>query len=219
MPRGMKEIPLLFENDDCMVFNKPAGLPTQGGAGIAVSLDSILAERWNPRPLLVHRLDRDTSGLILVARGREAAARFSRLFAREGSGGPEGGALTKQYLAVCAGRPPKPEGRISGDIALRGPPKKSLTAYKLIAGDGEYSLLELALFTGRTHQIRRHLAQNGVPVLGDDKYGNFALNRRLRKTLGLRHLLLHASRLIIPGVLDLSAPLPDYFTPFLERWR
>jgi 23S rRNA pseudouridine955/2504/2580 synthase len=148
---------------------------------------------------LVHRLDKDTSGLILVAKSRESAARFSTLFA-----GPRRGVI-KRYLAVCAGSPQPPEGIIRLDLAVRGALKKSETSYRVLsrreasvptmAGEGKdepgeapagrfFSLLELELGTGRTHQIRRHLARIGCPVLGDDKYGDFSLNRELRKTLG-----------------------------------
>jgi 23S rRNA pseudouridine955/2504/2580 synthase len=219
----MQKILPVFENEDCMVFNKPAGLPVQGGAGIGVSLDRLLAERWTPPPLLVHRLDRDTSGLILVARNREAAARFSRLFAGDrGTASPgAGGGIVKRYWAVCAGRPDPPEGRITGSLPIRsgsrrGAPQQAETRYRLLRHGGEFSLLELRLITGRTHQIRRHLAREGNPILGDDKYGDFALNRRLRREQGLKNLLLHAGELCIPGLPELHAPPPPYFAPFLE---
>jgi 23S rRNA pseudouridine955/2504/2580 synthase len=81
-----------------------------------------------------------------------------------------------------------------------------------------YSFLELELGTGRMHQIRRHLARLGNPVLGDDKYGDFGLNKRYRKERGLRRLLLHASRLVIPEEnIDIGAPLPPHFEPYLDR--
>ncbi|MDR0376346.1 MAG: RNA pseudouridine synthase, partial [Spirochaetaceae bacterium] len=80
----VKRVAVLFENDDCLVLNKPAGLAVQGGKGVEVSLDSLLSDEWSPRPLLVHRLDKDTSGLILAAKTAAAAARFSALFAGEG---------------------------------------------------------------------------------------------------------------------------------------
>jgi 23S rRNA pseudouridine955/2504/2580 synthase len=95
--------------------------------------------------------------------------------------------------------------------------KRSRTAYRFLAGKDGFSLLELEPGTGRMHQIRRHLALIGHPILGDDKYGDFALNRELRKTRGLRRLLLHAHRLRIDGEgfsLDVTAPLPDYFAGF-----
>jgi 23S rRNA pseudouridine955/2504/2580 synthase len=231
----LKRVSILFENDDCIVLNKPAGLPVQGGVGVGTSLDTLLAEEWSPRPLLVHRLDRDTSGLIRVAKNPGAAARFSALFAGEGGRG-----VVKRYLAVCVGRPAEEVGLIQTDLDVKGSVKRAETGFKRLAGGslaesalgnaagdtgngggGEFSLLELELGTGRMHQIRRHLALTGLPILGDDKYGNFALNKALRKTRGLRRLLLHASRLIIGReslgyALDISAPLPEYFFPFAK---
>ncbi|MDR1239407.1 MAG: RNA pseudouridine synthase [Treponema sp.] len=223
----MKRIALLFENDEIRVFDKPAGLAVQGGEGIRVSLDSLLAAEYQPRPLLVHRLDRDASGLILTAKNREAAARYSRLFAGEKSFSPadaaaSGCGLVKQYRALCAGTPPADAGLIQLGLDIRGVEKRARTAYRRLAGNGDFSLLELELGTGRMHQIRRHLAQTGNPILGDDKYGDFALNKELRKTMGLRRLLLHAFRLVIPPAvtgrdapLEINAPQPEYFSPFL----
>ena len=212
----MKKLEVLHEDDLCLVLNKPAGLAVQGGQGVNTSLDKILAAAFSPPPLLVHRLDKDTSGLILVAKTKEAAALFSRLLG-------EGGA-TKQYTAVCLGCPAGKEGSIKEDLFIRGSVKKSETRYKVIKTgvlplpeenqpQMDFSVLELTLGTGRMHQIRRHLAMTGNPILGDDKYGNFAVNKKLRKAIGLKRLLLHASRLVIPGKvnLDISAPLPDYF--------
>jgi 23S rRNA pseudouridine955/2504/2580 synthase len=221
---NVKRIEILHEDDDCLVLNKPAGLAVQGGEGVKASLDKILAENWTPPPLLVHRLDRDTSGLIFVAKNREAASRFSRLFGLPARlpGGDR--ALTKQYLAVCAGQPAKTAGIIRLDLAIRGNLKKSETYYQMVKSgvvEGvSFSVLELELGTGRMHQIRRHLAMTGNPILGDDKYGDFALNRELRKKAGLKRLLLHASRLIIPPqedgfALDIHAPPPPYFAGFM----
>jgi len=250
---GKIPIPTLFENNACLVLNKPAGLPVQGGEGIGVSLDSILSENFSPRPLLVHRLDRDTSGIILVAKTREAAAVFSALFAGDETPGKtrKGRIVIKRYLGVCSGIPETESGVISLDLDVRGKgrdekrgtvvQKKSETFYRLLsagmaplvnqdsadagASDAGYpfSLLELELGTGRMHQIRRHLAAIGHPLLGDDKYGDFSLNKKFRKSLGLKHLLLHASRLIIPPLpeiipdgIDITAPPPDYFALFLK---
>ncbi|GHT56556.1 hypothetical protein FACS1894109_05890 [Spirochaetia bacterium] len=220
----MKRIAVLFENDECIVLDKPAGLAVQGGEGVGTSLDRLLAEDWNPRPLLVHRLDKDTSGLILAAKNREAAAKFSAIFAGEKSGaaGGKGRGILKQYLAVCKGRPQEDSGIIRLDLDIRGMVKKSETSFRLRSQRGDFSLLELELGTGRMHQIRRHLAQIKNPVLGDDKYGDFTLNKELRRTMGLRRLLLHSARLLIPetlvgfsGGIDVSAALPDYFLPFV----
>jgi 23S rRNA pseudouridine955/2504/2580 synthase len=213
----LKQLDIIYEDNSCIVINKPAGLAVQGGKGVGVSLDSVLAESRPQRPLLVHRLDRDTSGLILVAKTREEARRFSRLLGAER-------AVIKRYLAVCKGRPAETEGVIRAELDVRGAAKSSETHYRLlsISGGGEFSLLELELGTGRMHQIRRHLALAGNPVLGDDKYGDFNLNHQLRRTIKLRNLLLHASRLIIPEAagnrrLDLSAPLPGYFQNILTN--
>ncbi|MDR0399542.1 MAG: RNA pseudouridine synthase [Treponema sp.] len=219
----MKRIEVLFENDLCLVLNKPAGLAVQGGEGIGASLDRILEEAYSPRPLLVHRLDKEASGVILAAKGRPAAARFSALFAGAGGRG-----IKKQYLALCAGRPRPPQGIIRLDLDMRSKTgalvrKKSETGYRFAGSSpaGDFSLLALELGTGRTHQIRRHLARIGHPILGDDKYGDFSLNKTLRKTRGLRRLLLHSARLWIdeasagfPGGIDARAPLPAYFGPF-----
>ena len=250
----MNEIPVLFENDSCFILNKPAGLPVQGGEGVKVSLDSILSENFLPRPLLVHRLDRDTSGIILVAKTREAAAGFSALFtAGNGNGGNAFAKRTviKQYLGIGSGIPAPERGEIRLDLDVRPKnqnkgrgaitSKKSVTYYRLLSAGStalpdqgstgtdrkySFSLLELELGTGRMHQIRLHLAHIGHPLLGDDKYGDFTLNKLLRKAMGLKHLLLHASRLVLPslpglapGGLDIRAPLPDYFQPLLDVCR
>ena len=211
----MKNIEILHEDNNIIIVNKSAGLAVQGGKGVKSSLDKILAEIRTPPPLLVHRLDKDTSGLLLAAKTRETAARFSSLLS--------GRKTVKQYIAVCAGRPEKNKGAITQELLIRGRPKKSETRYKVIKSgtltgiEGqEFSVLELELGTGRMHQIRRHLAMNGNPVLGDDKYGDFSLNKKLRKVPGLKRLLLHASRLVINEEnLDIRAPLPDYFSSFI----
>ena len=213
----MKRVEIVYEDNSCLVINKPAGLAVQGGKGVKVSLDAILAEIRSPAPLLVHRLDKDTSGLVLVAKTREAAARFSRLLK---------GGIVKQYLAVCLGCPAEKERTISLELEIHGRVKQSRTRYKVLhsvpAHDfspsiegARFSVLELELGTGRMHQIRRHLALTGNPILGDDKYGDFAINKKLRKTMGLKRLLLHAHRLVIPregeACLDLRAPVPEYW--------
>ena len=221
----MKEIPVLYENPCCMVLNKPMGLPVQGGEGIRFSLDSILSEKIKPRPLLVHRLDRDTSGVILVARTKEAARDFSALFANSGT-------IKKFYLGICFGVIEPAEGTINLSLDVRGKgrgriKKESETYYKLLSsgnlGETLCALLELKPGTGRMHQIRRHLALIGHPLFGDDKYGDFALNKKLKAQLGLKGLCLHASRLVIPHLpgllpdgLDVTAPLPETFSRFLK---
>jgi 23S rRNA pseudouridine955/2504/2580 synthase len=218
----LKRVAVLYDDALCLILNKPAGLAVQGGAGVGVSLDRMLEAAYSPRPLLVHRLDRDTSGVILAAKTPEAAARLSRLLGDSRAGK---NAVIKQYLAICAGSLSPQESVIRHDLAIKGRVKKSETRCRTLktfeAGGQCFSLVELRLVTGRMHQIRRHLAMSGHPVLGDDKYGDFTLNKTLRKTMQVRHLLLHAHRLIIAPQedgfsLDITAPPPDYFEEFLK---
>jgi len=213
----MKNIEIISENDFYIIINKPAGLAVQGGKGVKTSLDALLAEIRTPPPLLVHRLDKDTSGVLLAAKGSEAAALFSGLLSNKKT--------VKTYIAVCSGCPEKKEGVINDELYIHGKLKKSETRYKVIkngkieqADDSSinYSILEIQLGTGRMHQIRRHLAMIGYPILGDDKYGDFKLNKYLHKTVGLKRLLLHASRLVINEQfnIDVTAPLPEYFKQY-----
>jgi 23S rRNA pseudouridine955/2504/2580 synthase len=231
----MKGLTFLFENESILVLVKPAGLSVQGGKGVKSSLDALLALSRSPPPRLVHRLDKDTSGLMVTAKTKDAACRLSALFAR--------GGIQKRYLAVCAGTLPE-RGTISGELEIRGRAKKAETLYKRSAlgnlpgslpGGGICSLALLEPATGREHQLRRHLADLGFPILGDNKYGDFSLNRGLKKTWGLKRLLLHACFLNIPpeslctggapagragsgpAALTLTTPPPDYFTAFLEK--
>ena len=214
----MKNIEILYENDFYIIINKPAGLAVQGGKGVKTSLDAqlkqraLLAEIRIPPPLLVHRLDKDTSGVLLAAKGREAAALFSGLLSNKKT--------VKTYIAVCSGCPEKKEGIINDELYIHGKLKKSETRYKVIKtgaltppAECNFSVLEIQLGSGRMHQIRRHLAMIGHPILGDDKYGDFKLNKQLYKSIRLKHLLLHASRLVIKDQfdIDVTAPLPGYF--------
>ena len=221
----MKNIEILYEDDFSFVINKPAGLAVQGGKGVKTSLDTLLAEIRTPPPLLVHRLDKETSGVLLTAKGREAAARFSALIT--------GKKTVKMYIAVCSGCPEKKEGVSNDELCIKGSLKKSETRYKVIktgkidraeggssqanAASINFSVLEIELGSGRMHQIRRHLAMIGNPIFGDDKYGDFSLNKKLHKTAGLKKLLLHASRLIIKDQfnIDVTAPLPEYFNLYI----
>ncbi|MDR1363288.1 MAG: RluA family pseudouridine synthase, partial [Spirochaetaceae bacterium] len=200
----MKGVEILYEDDDCLVINKPAGLPSQGGRGAEVNLDAILANSCKPRPLLVHRLDKDTSGVILTAKTPAAASYFSRIIA--------GKQARKLYLAFCrfnADALRNASGTISGSLEKNGVLKPAVTHYRRLAAVKDYALFQLELGTGRTHQIRRHLAQNGSPILGDGKYGDFSLNKRFRAESGVKQMLLHAARLKFPlqngNMLEISA--------------
>jgi len=225
----MKAPPILFEDERILVFNKPAGLPVQGGAGVGTSLDSLLAQTCKTRPFLVHRLDKDTSGVIVTAKTKESAALCSALFSDHQQG------HKKTYLALCAGTIDE-QGTINEKLHVKGRELDAQTFYRRLAGMQELlmadsgkpedsigvSLAELKPVTGRMHQLRRHLAQKGHPILGDDKYGDFALNKKLKKTFGLRRLLLHASSIYLPpslvnGGIEISAPLPDHFRELMEK--
>ncbi|MDR2663352.1 MAG: RluA family pseudouridine synthase [Treponema sp.] len=218
----MKGYGVLYEDGELLVLDKPAGLSVQGGKGITISLDELLARDYHPRPHLVHRLDRDTSGVLLTAKSPAAAARCAAFFDRSSGG------LVKRYAAVCAGILPE-KGVITGAIPAKGrrpggrelPARTNYTRLGLSSAPGPFSLAELVPATGRMHQIRRHLAGTGCPILGDDRYGDFTLNRELKKSFGLKRMLLHARSLYLPDPLvrggrEITAPLPDYFKNFLE---
>ncbi|AEJ19197.1 RluA family pseudouridine synthase [Gracilinema caldarium] len=209
----MKNIDILYEDADCVVLNKPAGLAVQGGDRITTSLDNLLAEIWHQRPFLVHRLDKDTSGVMLVAKSKEAARYYSMVISSK--------RVKKKYLALCNGIIHPSKGKIDEPLEIHGTKKASLTLYKQIIHSEQISLVELQLGSGRMHQIRRHLALIGNPILGDDKYGDFALNKLLKKERGIKRLMLHAWELTIPilvlqKTIAITAPMPDYFISFLE---
>jgi 23S rRNA pseudouridine955/2504/2580 synthase len=206
----MKHIETVYEDEDCLVINKAAGLPVQGGHGAAVNLDALLAASRKPRPLLVHRIDKETSGLVLTAKSTAAAAYFSKAFA--------GKTVRKQYLAVCRCEKDAPAGEtgvINSSLERNGVLKDALTNFRRLKTAKGFALLQLELGTGRMHQIRRHLAQKNLPVIGDEKYGDFALNKRLRRESGIKRMLLHSARLTLTlrngRTLDVSAPPPEYF--------
>jgi 23S rRNA pseudouridine955/2504/2580 synthase len=213
----MAPLPVVYEDEDIIVIDKPSGLAVQGGERVSRCVDDLLAEQLGAKAFLVHRLDKDTSGLLLVAKTREAASRWSPLVA--------GGSVRKTYLAVCSGTPSPASGSIDDPVEKGGRSQEALTRYRTLASRGDFSLLELDLGTGRMHQIRIHLAGVGCPILGDDKYGDFPLNKRLKKERGLKRLLLHAWRLTVRGRagsrggagLSFVAPPPEHFGPFLAE--
>jgi 23S rRNA pseudouridine955/2504/2580 synthase len=220
------EFPVVYEDAALLVVNKPAGVAVHGGSGVSYGvIESLRASRPQAKLLeLAHRLDRDTSGLLIVAKKRGALTELHRML-REGE-------IEKVYLAIAKGR------WQGGARELREALHKYVTAQgerrvsvreggmaavthvrRLKAGPGA-SLLEVRLLTGRTHQIRVHLAHAGHPLLGDDKYGDFELNRLLAKS-GVRRLFLHAGRLafrhpLTQEHLKLEAALPDDMARFAE---
>jgi 23S rRNA pseudouridine955/2504/2580 synthase len=210
------EFPIVHEDAAILVIDKPAGVAVHGGSGISFGvIESLRAARPQTKLLeLAHRLDRDTSGLLIVAKKRTALVELHRML-REGE-------VEKIYAAVVKGAPTEDAFEIrealhkhvtaSGErrVSVQEDGKAALTRVKVLKR-GEFSLLEVRLLTGRTHQIRVHLAHAGHPIVGDEKYGDFALNRKLKK-----RLLLHAAKLSFRHPLSgerlkLESPLPGDF--------
>jgi 23S rRNA pseudouridine955/2504/2580 synthase len=209
---------VLYRDDSVIALNKPYGLAVQGGPGLTRHLDAMLdALRFGhaERPRLVHRLDRDTSGVLLLARGAAAASKLAAAF--------RGRDAEKTYWAVVVGRPSPESGRIDLPLAKQPGPRgertapaeggaRAITDYRVLdAAQRRAAWLELRPLTGRTHQLRVHCARGlGTPILGDGKYGGAAAQIE-----GLPPLLhLHARALRLPhpegGMLEVAAPLPPH---------
>jgi 23S rRNA pseudouridine955/2504/2580 synthase len=213
---------IIYEDNDILVINKPAGIAVQGGTGIVHSVDSclpFLTESEEPLRL-VHRLDKDTSGILVLAKNRHAAAEYTR-YLRERQ-------LEKYYLALVLGNIHPLAGLIQEPIQKQGSKgqekmvvakggDKAETYYKTLDRVGEVaSLVQLQPITGRTHQLRVHLAHLGNPIVGDGKYGAaFHLEHPAISSLleaNSKKLHLHAWRLVLPtaqGRKEIVAPLPD----------
>jgi 23S rRNA pseudouridine955/2504/2580 synthase len=200
-PAPALELPVLLEDDHLLAVDKPAGLAVHGGSGIAHgAIERLRSARAGARFLeLVHRLDRETSGVLLLAKRRPALVALQDELRERG--------MDKRYLAGVAGRvrdelrrvkaPLRKFATAEGDrrVAVDGREGRAAeTVLRRLARNEEFSLVEAEILTGRTHQIRVHLAHIGHPVLGDEKYGDFALNKALRKR-GLKRMFLHAARL------------------------
>jgi 23S rRNA pseudouridine955/2504/2580 synthase len=217
-------LPILYEDDALVAIDKPSGIAVHGGSGVAHGvIESLRSMRPQARCLeLAHRLDRETSGVLLVAKKRASLVALHEMMRTR--------AMDKRYLVGVAGRFRNELQRVSLALAKRvdkaGDKRVSVseagqeaqTVFRRIARGAEFSLLEAELLTGRTHQIRVHLAHLGHPVLGDDKYGNYELNKRLRKE-GLKRMFLHAASLRfahpLTGLeLRLEAPLPRDLAEF-----
>ncbi|MTI16424.1 RluA family pseudouridine synthase [Rhodobacteraceae bacterium RKSG542] len=213
---------VLFEDRDVMVLNKPAGLAVQGGSGVNRHLDGMLdafADRNGNKPRLVHRLDRETSGVILVAKTRKAAQELTKAFRHRNT--------RKIYWAMVAGIPKPRNGRISTymgrdesgekmEVVKHGSDdaQHAVSHYKVVEQSGQkLAWIAMRPVTGRTHQLRVHAAHMNHPIIGDPKYFNI-MNWDLPGGIQNKlHLL--ARRIIIPhpsgqGEIDVSAPLPPH---------
>lgn len=214
-------IPIIYENDEIIIINKPSGLAVQGGQGVVHSVDHDFAEQVGYKIYLVHRLDKDTSGLMVVAKNPVAAGKWTKLIGSK--------IVKKEYLALCAGKMLSKSGVINEEIVQHGDSKTAVTKYKVeketdIEQTGpdnqpvsiHLSLIRLMLETGRMHQIRIHLSKNGCPIAGDDQHGNFKLNKQFKKLAGIKRLQLSAVRLTIPlegkdKTFEVSAPFDFKF--------
>ena len=251
----MNLIPIIYENEEIIVINKAAGMPVQGGEKIVHSLDRELSVQMGYKIYLVHRLDKDTSGLMIVAKSSAAANKWIKLISSH--------QVKKEYKAVCIGKPKSSSGKIKENIEAFGVNKFAVTESRLeksffvspkkkpadssdsvenVSGKPleknqkiaaqpeksgglqngekiELSLVHLKLETGRMHQIRIHLAKSGCPIAGDDKHGNFRLNKVLRKIAGVKSLLLCSFRLVLPldeGKREFEIDLPSHIKKVLD---
>ncbi|KAB7762965.1 RluA family pseudouridine synthase [Xanthomonas maliensis] len=227
------EAAIVFEDARLLALNKPSGVASHGGSGISFgAIETLRALRPGQTLELVHRLDRDTSGLLIVAKKRSALTELQALMREDDR--VEGRGIRKRYLTLLAGR--MPDGVMSVDaplhIGLRQGGerhvqvnpigKPSLSHFRLLERRGGHSYCEVRIETGRTHQIRVHAQHLGHPVAGDDKYGQPDVNKRLREQVGLKRLFLHAASLEF--ALDagrtpyvLNAPLAPELAEALDR--
>lgn len=211
------DLSILFEDDELLLVNKPAGLAVHEGKELLkrYSLLGRLEESYRSRqirPRLVHRLDRDTSGILLVAKDEKIQAALEGLFESE--------SIDKRYLTLVVGSPQPAEGKIDLPLPGRdGKPARAVTRYRVEKTFSETSLVRADPDTGRMHQIRLHFARFGHPVVMDDSYGNFSFNKRFRKAYGLKRQFLHASSLAFEhhGTRRRwTAPLPDDLRRILD---
>lgn len=184
---------IVFEDDDIIVIDKPAGLAVHEATGI-LRRDTLIGQldarfrAQHLQPRLVHRIDRDTSGLLLVAKHEQVAPILEALFAHT--------KVEKVYLALVAGRLPQAAGTI--DLPLPGrdeQPVRATTHYHVSQRFNETTLVEARIDTGRMHQIRLHFAKLGYPVVMDERHGDFTFNRSFRREYGLKRQFLHAAKL------------------------
>ena len=223
------DLPILFEDEAMLVIDKPEGVAVHGGSGVSFGVIEALRRQ---RPLakfleLAHRLDRETSGILLVGKKRLALTALHDMFREHAQG------ADKRYLVLVKGRWLNQTQHVrlplhkyltdSGErrVSVDEQGKASHTVFRLLARWPGVSLLEAQLKTGRTHQIRVHLSHLGFPILGDEKYGDFALNRELKKN-GLKRMALHAWRMafrhpLTGAPLEIKAPLPDNLRGYVAQ--
>lgn len=224
-PELLKQIQdaIVYQNDHWIVLNKPQGLATQGGTGIKESVDQIMTTLFTPAPKLTHRLDKDTSGILLLAKTLEDARWLTQMFKE--------GAVTKTYIALVVGVPQQNTGTVNLPICkLPGKTgermvvdfnegSEAITHYRVLEIKNNLSLLELKPETGRMHQLRLHCAELGTPILGDGKYGGKRAHPEgIRFTL---HLYAHKIefRDSKRKAWTFKAELPDHMVSTLKKFK
>ncbi|BBP00293.1 RluA family pseudouridine synthase [Sulfuriferula nivalis] len=229
LPKGGMRLmdQVLYRDDALLIINKPAGMAVHGGSGVSLGVvEQLRLELPECKFLeLAHRLDRETSGALILATKRSALVKLHDMF--------RDGGMDKRYLALVYGQWKNPVQHIKlplykylnadGErrVMVREDGKVAHTIFRLQKSWSEFSLLEAELKTGRTHQIRVHLAHSGFPIAGDDKYGDFPLNKDLARR-GLKRMFLHAWQLTLPHpltdeVLTISVPLPPELQNFIDK--
>ncbi len=200
----------LVQNENIIALNKPYGIATQGGTGVRVSIDDVLdglALHAGVRPRLVHRLDKDTTGVLLIARNKQTAIALAEQF--------KANQVTKKYLALVVGEAKPYSGTVRDRVTKAGASlanaKPAVTRYRVLASSCGVSLVEFIPLTGRTHQIRIHAAQSlHVPIVGDIKYGG---KDSLPTIWPKKTLCLHSHETIVNlfgKTYSIKAPLPDH---------
>jgi 23S rRNA pseudouridine955/2504/2580 synthase len=215
---------ILHEDERLLVVNKPTGIAVHGGSGISAGvIEALRAARPDETLELVHRLDRDTSGCLLIARKRSTLRSLHALLREDSAGDGEG--FDKRYLVLVRGKwelgrkrieaPLRTDTRVGGErtVKVDASGKEAVSEFRVVQFFGNLAtLLEVRLLTGRTHQIRVHATYAGYPVAGDEKYGDREFNRQMQD-FGLKRLFLHAHSISFEdpdgrGLVSVSAPLP-----------
>jgi len=230
-----REFPVLFEDEHLLAIDKPSGVAVHGGSGVSFGIiEQLRRARAGQRFLeLVHRLDKETSGILLLAKKRSAltglqdqlrARRMNKTYAALVIGGWP---ANRKVIDVALHKFVDPQGERRVRAASDDDGRRSITLVRVAQTFGAYTLLDVTIRTGRTHQIRVHLAHEGHPIVGDDKYGDFALNKRFARgeaAPGVRfdRMFLHAGRLAFDHPasgerIELQAPLPPDCATLLQH--
>lgn len=203
----------MFENQDIIAIIKPCGVAVQGGAGISNPLIDDIDRIYSKKHFLIHRLDKDTEGILIVGKTSTAAAKYSKIL-----NSPE---TKKEYIALVSGNVESSSGTIKIPLEKDGRLVNAVSKYKVLEKKSDFTKLAVSIETGRMHQIRIHMAKAGHPIIGDDKYGNFKLNKELKKNMGVKKLMLAAIKLelyISPVEKKIfTCPVPEHILSFWNK--